>query len=201
MLVLEGNGAADVEAFRESGIGDFDLYDFEREGKRPHGTAVKVAFSLAFARDAAAPDAGFFTCQQHFPENFWNPAFQKHTNSVSRVAGVVMVADEPARHRDFMLAFTGAAKAVNTDAGFVIATPRGVIDVTTPPAFLKRYGVPAPGASRGARLAALRFAAADASLLQSVPELAGIGGLYAGNPTVIGPDDAMGAVLIFEPSR
>ncbi len=201
MLVLEGKGAPDVDAFRQSGIGGFELHDFEREGKRPDGTTVKVAFSLAFARDAAAPDTGFFTCQQHYPENFWNPAFQKHANSVSRVAGVVIVAEDPKQHRDFMLAFTGATKAVSTDAGFVIATPRGVIDVTTPAAFLQRYGVPAPDASHGARLAALRFAAADASLLQSAPELAGIGGLYAGNPTVIGLNDAMGAVLVFEPAR
>ena len=45
----------------------------------------------------------------------------------------------------------------------------------------------------------MRFTVADASLLQSVPELAGMAGLYAGNATVIGADDAMGAVLVFEP--
>ena len=68
MLVLEGKGAAaDAAAFRAAGIGDFDVFDFEREGKRPDGTTVKVAFSLAFAADPKAPDTGFFTCQQHFP--------------------------------------------------------------------------------------------------------------------------------------
>ncbi len=51
-----------------------------------------------------------------------------------------------------------------------------------------------------ARLAALRFAANDASLLDAVPELAGLGGLYAGYATVIAGQDAMGAVLVFEPS-
>src|SRR5215218_1730404 len=57
MLVLEGKGAAaDAEAFRAAGIGDFDVFDFEREGKRPDGSTVKVAFSLAFARDTQAPD-------------------------------------------------------------------------------------------------------------------------------------------------
>ena len=71
----------------------------------------------------------------------------------------------------------------------------------TPAAFLHRFGVRAPDVSRGARLAALRFAAADASLLQGVPELAGMAGLYAGNAAVIGPEDAMGAVLVFEPAR
>ena len=111
---------------------------------------------------------------------------------------MVLVADEPARHRPFLLAFTGASEAVDADAGFVIVTPRGVVDVTTPAAFHHRYGVAAPGAAHGARLAAVRFIAADASLPQSARELAGIAGLYAGNPTVIGADDAMGAVLVFE---
>ena len=71
----------------------------------------------------------------------------------------------------------------------------------TPAAFLARFGVKAPDMARGARLAAMRFAVADASLLQDVPELAGIAGLYAGNAAVIGAEDAMGAVMVFEPSR
>ena len=71
----------------------------------------------------------------------------------------------------------------------------------TPAAFVARYGVKAPDTARGARLAAIRFAVADAGLLQNVPELAGIAGLYAGNPAVIGADDAMGAVMVFEASR
>ena len=54
---------------------------FEREGRRPDGAAVKVAFSLAFADDKSAPDIHFAACQQHYPENFWNPAFQRHANS------------------------------------------------------------------------------------------------------------------------
>ena len=51
MLVLEGRGVPDADVFRAAGIGDFETYDFEREGKRPDGTPVKVAFSLAFAAD------------------------------------------------------------------------------------------------------------------------------------------------------
>jgi hypothetical protein len=36
--------------------------------------------------------------------------------------------------------------------------------------------------------------------MEAVPDLAGLGGLYAGNATVIGSEDAMGAVLVFEPA-
>ena len=109
MLVLEGqDSAAEAQAFRAAGIGDFDLFDFARDARRPDGTPTKVAFTLAFARDAAAPDIGFFTCRQHYPENFWNPAFQNHANGVTGIAGIVLVADRPQDHRAFLAAFTGA---------------------------------------------------------------------------------------------
>ncbi len=71
---------------------------------------------------------------------------------------------------------------------------------STPAAFTNRFGVAAPDASRGARLAAIRFTVPDAGLLQAAPELVGIAGLYAHNATAIGAKDAMGAVLVFEPA-
>jgi catechol 2,3-dioxygenase-like lactoylglutathione lyase family enzyme len=198
LLILESRDAsADEAAFRAASIAGSEVMRFEREGRRPDGSAVKVGFSLAFADDQAAPDIHFATCQQHYPENFWNPAFQKHANSVAGIAGVVLVAEQPSRHVNFMQGFIGGTAQTAGD-GFAIAIPRGAIEVTTPAAFLHRYGVRAPDVSRGARLAALRFATKDASLLQGTPEFAGLAGLYAGNAAVIGPQDAMGAVLVFE---
>jgi hypothetical protein len=186
MLVLKGRGAPDADEFRKAGIGDFELYEFERGGKRPDGTPLTFSFALAFAHDANAPDTGFFTCQhRHPPENFWNPEFQKHANGATSVAGVVLVAADPERHRDFMQAF--AADAARAGGGLSIATPRGTIEIMTTAAFTGRYGVAAPDNASGARLAAIRFTVA--------------GGLNAGNPTVIGQEEAMGAVIVFEPAR
>jgi hypothetical protein len=179
MLVLEGRGAPDGEAFRAAGIGDFELYEFEREGKSPDGTTIKVAFALAFASDPSMPQTGFFTCQDRYPENFWNPAFQQHANGAEKVAGVALVGNEPARHRDFLLAFTGAQSARDTGDGFTIELPRGEIELTTPAAFVRRYELPAPDVSGGARLAALRFS----------------------GPTLAASQQAvLGAVLVFGPS-
>ncbi len=55
MLVLEGRGAADADEFRANGIGDFELFEFDRDGKRPDGTSVRLAFELAFASDPKRP--------------------------------------------------------------------------------------------------------------------------------------------------
>ncbi|HZQ11505.1 MAG TPA: VOC family protein [Pseudolabrys sp.] len=201
MLVLKGRGAPDAAEFRAKGIGDFALYDFEREGRGLDGTTLRFAFTLAFAVDPHAPDVGFFTCQhRHPPENFWNPQLQKHANGTTATAGVVLVAADPERHRVFLEAFADA-EASRGDDGFSMVTPRGSIEMLTPAAFTGRYGVAAPDTARGARLAAIRFTVADASLLQDVPELAGIAGIYEKNTAIVGADDAFGAVMVFEPGR
>ncbi len=180
MLALEGRGAFDADEFCRRGIGDFELFEFEREGKRPDGSAVKLAFALAFAADPLAPRTGFFTSQHRHPENFWNPAFQLHPNGVKAVVGAVAVADDPVRHRDFLLAFSGASDSCDTDHGFTIALARGQqIEVITPDGFERRYWAPAPDVSSGLRLGALRF---------SGPEL------------TKGREAALGAMLVFEPS-
>ncbi len=70
MLVLEGRGAPDADEFRAKGISDYELYEFEREGKRPDGTPLKVSFALSFASDPHAPETGFFTCLHRNPEKF-----------------------------------------------------------------------------------------------------------------------------------
>lgn len=202
LLILESrDAAADEIAFRQTGIAASPVLRFEREGRRPDGSPVKVAFSLVFAEDKRTPEIRFAVCQQHFPENFWNPDFQTHANGTKGMAGVVMVAPTPMQHRDFMLAFVGAAAASDVDDGFAIDTPRGLIEMITPAVFLARYGVASPDVAGGARLAALRFAVEDPDLLQGIPEEAGIAGLDAGGRTVIGPKDAMGAALVFETSR
>ncbi len=201
MLILEsGDANADVAAFGAAKVAGSELMRFEREAKRPDGSEVKVGFSLAFADDRLAPDIHFATCQQHFPENFWNPAFQKHANGVETVAGVVAVAAEPARHRDFLLAFTGAQSCRDTGDGFAIDLPRGAVEMTTPAAFARHFGVAAPETARGARLAALRFGVHGTAALQSTLEHAGIPEIIFGGAAVVGPQDAMGAVLVFGPA-
>ena len=175
MLILESKDAhADEAALRAKGVAASADMRFEREGKRPDGTPVKVGFSLAFAKDRRAPDIHFCVCQQHFPENFWNPGFQKHANGIQAIAGVVMVADDPAEHRDFMLAFTGAEKTHDIADGFGIALPRGAIDMMTPNAFTQRFGLPAPDTSRGARLAAMRFTGGNGAPSQQTALGAGL---------------------------
>jgi catechol 2,3-dioxygenase-like lactoylglutathione lyase family enzyme len=125
MLVLESNDAkADLVAFKAAGIGQPEPFFFERKGKRPDGSDVHVAFTLAFATAAGVRDAGFFVCQQHFPENFWNPAFQEHANGVTGIAAVTLVHYNPKALKSFMSAYTGQSKARS------VRPPSGILNAS-----------------------------------------------------------------------
>ena len=200
LLILESaNAVADVADFRAAKIGVSDAMRFEREAKRPDGSTVKVGFSLAFARDPQAPQIGFAACQQHFPENFWNPAFQQHANTVSGVAGVVLVAENPSDHHIFLSAMSGVRDLHATSSGVTATTPRGDIKAMDPAAFRSHFGTAPPDVSAGARLAALRFRVRDRAALTAALAAGGITSASHMGSTVIAPEHAMGATLVFEP--
>ena len=98
LLALDStNAKADAAAFSKRGIGQFEPFYFERKAKRPDGGEIRVAFTLAFAMDTKLPDVGFFVCQQHQPENFWNTDFQIHPNGAADLAAVLLSVPDPRR--------------------------------------------------------------------------------------------------------
>jgi hypothetical protein len=197
MLILKtSDAAADAARFRSASIGVSDAMRFEREGKRPDGTTVKVGFSLAFARDAKAPAIGFAACQQHFPENFWNPAFQQHPNTASGIEAVVLVAENPDDHYAFLTAFA-AVRVLASSSGVTASTPRGDIIVVNPAAFRRGFGTEPPDTSRGARLAAIQLRVRDRAALSAALKTGGIAASSSMGTTIVGPDIARGATLIF----
>jgi len=198
LLVLESKDSkADVAAYRQAGISLSASLNFEREAKRPDGTAIKVGFSLAFADDAKAPMVRFMTCQQRYPENFWNPAFQTHANGASDVRAVVMVAQDPVAHRGFMTAFTGSSAFYEAPGEVSAITPRGAVSVMTPARFAAMFSGPVPAA--GDRLQAIRFAVADVGAALQLMRDAGVVVREHRDGFVVDATDAMGAVLSFEP--
>jgi catechol 2,3-dioxygenase-like lactoylglutathione lyase family enzyme len=202
LVMLESKDAEqDAADFRAAGIAASDVLRFEREGRRPDGSAVVVAFSLAFARDAAAPTVGFAVCQQHYPENFWNPVFQSHANAAAGIEGIVMIADNPADHHVFLSAFTGERSLAATSSGIGVATPRGDIAMMTPAAFTQHYGIsdPDPDPGHGARLAAIRIGVRDMATTVKLLQAAEVPAIMRMGRVIIGPQAAMGATLIFEP--
>lgn len=197
MLVLESRDAAgDADDFRKAGIGDFEPFFFERQARRPDGGEVRVAFSLAFAENRAAPDCGFFVCQQHEPQNFWNPAFQQHANGASGVAAVFMVTDEPAAQTDFLAAFSGAGSFATAEAGLRLPLPRGRLEVLTPEA--ARALLDDEVRQRQSCLAGFAVTAPDLGAVGARLAECGIAHQREGARIVVPASAAFGCAVVFE---
>lgn len=141
MLVLDSaDSRADAAAFSAAGIGASEPFFFERKGLRPDGSEVPVAFTLAFAEAPDSPRAGFFVCQQHYPENFWNPAFQVHDNKAGDVAVVALSVPDPDRYERFLSTFTGEkpVRPALHDLSYRLAGAH--LDVMTPDDAGEAYG-------------------------------------------------------------
>ena len=202
MLLLNSKDAhADARAFEAGGIGAFDVFDFAREGNRPDGSTARLAFSLAFAADPKSPDVRFAACQHHFPENFWNPAFQAHANGAQRIAGIVMVANDPANHRDFLKAYIGQGEVSSSAAGITARTENGEIEIMAPSAARDLLGFPVEASGEGITLNAMRFAVADLAETEALHGRAGLAVKRHGERLIVPPDAAFGATLIFEAAK
>jgi len=196
MLVLESrNASADWSAFEEAGIGGFEPVSFSRLGRRPDGRPVHVAFTLAFVRDALAPEVGLFVCQQHYPENFWNPAYQSHPNGAGGVMAVTMLAENPSDHAQALSAFTGVRDFAATSAGLTFVTPRGVLSVRTAAAFAFEAGLHL--ADTPSRLAGFTVAMADLAALTARLRSAGIDHTVADGAVIVPPGAAHGVAVTF----
>jgi hypothetical protein len=201
-LMLESrDAAADAAEFRAAGIAVSDALHFGREGTKPDGSKVKLGFSVAFARDINASEVGFAVSQQHSPENFWAPAFQRHANTASAIAGAVLVAENPSDLHIFLSAFVGERELAATSSGIVAPTPRGDIRVMDPAAFSLHFGVTPPDVSIGARLATVRFAVRDRTALLASLNRADVPFSAQMGAVVIAPDAAFGATLVFEETQ
>lgn len=200
MLVLTSEGAAtDRAIFQSSGLTVHDPFDFERVATLPDGTQKKVAFSLTFVSDPRLPDIGFFTCDHHYPENFWKPDYQHHDNGANDLAGIVIVADEPSDHHVMMSAFIGERDMRSTSFGIEIDAQRHRISILTPIGFERLFGVPYQRASLGeATIAAIRILVDDLSDMAKRLRQLGIEAISHNNMLVAPSGRCHGCLMIFE---
>jgi hypothetical protein len=199
MLLLNSSDAdSDAQAFEDAGISDYEVFNFAREGKKPDGTAVKLAFSLVFTRDPASPDLSLALCQHHYPENFWNPLFQTHANGAQRVPGVVVIANDPASHRGFLKTYIGTGEVTSGPAGVIARTENGEIEILEPSAARDLLDFPIKASGEGLTLNAMRFAVPDLARTEALFRQNEVVCRRHGERLIVPPDVAFGATLIFE---
>lgn len=183
MLVMRSADAeADRVVFDERGIGGFARFDFARQGRRPDGEAVNVAFSVAFAASPAWSETGFFVCQQHYPENFWSAAAQIHRNGALGVDALRFEHPSPEAGRDFLSEFLDA-RAYDDDDGYGLALPGAEVRV--------RRGGDAPA------LAGLAVRVADLDACRRALEAGGVAYEERAEALVAPAETTMGVELAF----
>lgn len=201
MLVLDSKDAkADAAAFAQKGIGSFEPFHFERTGKKPDGSETKVAFSLAFAADKGAPKAGFFVCQQHFPENFWNPAFQIHENGALGLATVALAAPDPDQIKAFLTNFTEVepTRPALHDLSFRLSGSH--LDVMTPDDAAESY-VSVEAELDQPSFVAFAVRVEDIMIQAKRLDAAEIPYQHVGSRLVVPASAAFGVAIAFEPTQ
>jgi Glyoxalase-like domain len=196
MLVFEGHDArADRDAFRANGLDTYAPFDFERLARLPDGSQAKVGFSLAFVTDARLPEAAFFTCQQHAPQHFWNPDYQRHANGARQVVELVMVADDPPLLADLYAGLQEPAAVRVRDGCLCVSTGRGDVTVLTPAAFRHRLGHD-PVVGIGPRFAACTVAVTELGAATTLLERNEVPHARRDSMVTIEPEHAFGVTLV-----
>lgn len=199
MLVFEGHDSAgDHSDFTANGLDTYEPFHFERKATLPDGEQVTVAFSLVFVTDERMPDAVFFTCQQHAPEYFWKPEYQRHENGASVISEVVLVADSPADLTGLLGGMQGADSLSAVEGGLRVKTARGHVTAVTRAGFEARFGA-APVGPQEPHFAAFQIQVADLGKAEALLTGNDIAFRKSGSALQIGPETAFGCVLEFVP--
>lgn len=203
MLVLESQDAkGDHAEFTAKRIAKGETFTFARKGRRPDDSEVDLAFTLAFATTPTISSQGFFVCHQHFPENFWNPDFQRHANEVAGIAAVVIVATDPDAHIPFLRDFAGSDARHRISTGWAVETGRGRIEVVTDAGLRALVG--SGGAdltAEGPAFAAVRFASRDLGATRAALDAGRIPYTELHGRLMVGATVAHGVALVFEAAQ
>jgi catechol 2,3-dioxygenase-like lactoylglutathione lyase family enzyme len=200
MLVLDSeNAPGDATLFAQAGLGDFEPFFFERKARDPQGAEVPVGFTLAFAQDADAPLSGFFVCQPHRPENYWNPEFQRHPNGALALSAVAYAVPNPEAHRAFLATLTGAIPARPGGHDLSFPLERGRLDVMTSDDAAEIYGSVEVEPHSACFVAyAVRLAEAEAQAHRL--DAAAVPYQRIGSRLVVPASAAFGVAIAFEPT-
>lgn len=199
MLVLTSDDAlADNEAWAARGLATVEPLHFSRQAKQPDGSHATVAFSLAFAIDPAMPEAAFFVCQQHNPEAFWQPNYQRHENGAREIVGATLLAENPEVHRAFFERMVSPEALQSVGGGFEVALEGGRIEVLDEAAMGRRFATNAQiDGLEGAAFVAATIAVADLATVSRLLTNNGVPFTERGEAIEIAPSEAGGTLLEF----
>jgi catechol 2,3-dioxygenase-like lactoylglutathione lyase family enzyme len=199
MLVISSEDArADQARWRKAGLTTFEPVYFERGAKLPDGSEAKVAFTIAFVLNPEIPDAVFFCCQQHTPEAFWQPEYQRHANGAMDIASVILAAEDPRRHAGFFEALFGTGSVHVNGNALDIHTALGKVEVIPPQVSAECFpAVFRIDSSSPARFLAFGIRTSDLGAADACLERGGIERVRSDERVIVSAPSCHGIVLEF----
>jgi hypothetical protein len=197
MLVFQSSDARrDQAEFAARGLATYEPFDFERQAKLPDGSLKTVAFSLAFVTEPRMPEAAFFTCQQHAPEFFWKPDYQRHANGARAVVEVVTLANDPAGLAEFFGKLIEPAAVSRSEGALKVALGKGALSVLDATRLAQRFpGVRLSDVLRKPHFAGYSIAVDDLDVAEDVLERNGIAATRADGRLQIAAEHGFGTVI------
>jgi len=161
MLVFASDDARrDRDEFGRVGLTTYAPFDFARTAKLPTAKRRRWRSRCPLSRRTPAR-GGIFTCQQHAPQYFWKPEYQRHANGAIAVTEVVMVR-KSAGIDGVVRRYAGRGAVRAIEGGLAVTTARGTITVLTPSAAAERFaGLPLKNASAAPHLVGYRVSVRD----------------------------------------
>jgi hypothetical protein len=187
-------GAAEIRGMGYAPIGPTD---FERPVTMPDGRKAAAKFAtFLWPVDEAPGGVRLFACQHKTRETVWIPELQKHANTATRIAEVLVTTPAPEADARHLVKMIGGETSQAADGAFVVPTGFGRADFVflTREAMAKRYpGVPVSElperAGAGLRLVVGDLAAAKAAV--------GAKAISGNDAVVLPPSAANGVMLAF----
>lgn len=199
MLVFQSRDArADQAQFKAAGLDTYAPFDFERQARLPDGSSARVAFSLAFVTHKRMPEAAFFVCQQHAPQHFWKPEYQKHANGVRVVSEVVMRAPDPGAYADFFAGLQGRDAVKASPGRLDVRTALGSVALLDARRIAERYpDMALPGPTDSPVLVGYRVEVADIAAVEKLLRANKVIARRHRGALIVDPADAFGAAIEF----
>jgi len=203
MLVFQSTDARrDQAEFKARGLETYEPFDFSRQAKLPDGSAKTVAFSLAFVTEPRMPDAAFFTCQQHAPEFFWKPEYQRHANGARAVVEVVMLGNDPGSFAEFFGKLVEPAEVTRTEGATRVALGDGALSMLDATRLAQRFpGTRLRDVLRKPHFVGYSIAVDDLDIAEDVLKRNAVPAVRSGHRLQIAAEHGFGAVIEFVASR
>jgi catechol 2,3-dioxygenase-like lactoylglutathione lyase family enzyme len=197
MLVFQSPDArSDQAQFAERGLQTYEPFDFSRQAKLPDGSLKTVAFSLAFVTEPRMPEAAFFTCQQHAPEFFWKPEYQRHANGARAVVEVVMLANDPPGLAEFFGKLVEPGAVSSAEGALRVTVGDGVLSVLDATRLAQRFpGTRLRDVLRKPHFAGYSIAVDDLDAAEDLVGRNGIPAVRAGDRLQIAAEHGFGTVI------